>query len=172
MHRIQGRTGLRAAVIALGLVAWTATAAMASPLTYSTSGQINATGVSPSDAAVISFVPLTGNTVDLASGQTNVSLGNFVVSSPGSASTTYTDTPFQISFLPQSYNHEAVNNDPQNPNVVQLTGKLNGVVSGPSSSTVIARFDPISDPHFSLGAAGTANLNLPTGSLLLAPSTS
>ena len=29
MHRIQGWTGLRAAVIALGLVAWTATGAMA-----------------------------------------------------------------------------------------------------------------------------------------------
>ena len=41
MHRIQGWTGLRAAVIALGLVAWTATGATAAPLTYTTSGQVD-----------------------------------------------------------------------------------------------------------------------------------
>ena len=34
MHKIQGWTGLRTAVIALGLVAWTATGATAAPLSY------------------------------------------------------------------------------------------------------------------------------------------
>ena len=79
MHRIQGWTGLRAAVIALGLVAWTATGATASPLSYTTSGQVDTTtGVSGTN--VVSFVPLSsGNSVDLGTGQTNASLGNFVI---------------------------------------------------------------------------------------------
>ena len=80
MHRIQGWTGLRAAVIALGLVAWTATGATASPLAYTTSGQVTpTTGVTGTN--VVSFVPLSsGNSVDLSTGQTNASLGNFVIS--------------------------------------------------------------------------------------------
>jgi hypothetical protein len=175
MHKIKGWTGLRSAVIALGLVAWTATGAEASPLSYTTSGQVDTTsGVTGTN--VISYVPLSsGNTVDLGpeQTQTNVSLGNFVISPlAASASTIYKDTPFQISFLPQSYNGEVINNDPQNPTTVVLTGKLNGEVSGPSSSTVKATFDPISNSQFPLGAAGTGNFSLTSGSLLLAPSTS
>ena len=83
MHRIQGWTGLRAAVIALGLVAWTATGATAAPLSYTTSGQVDTTtGVTGTN--VISFVPSLApanskNSVDLSTGQTNASLGNFVV---------------------------------------------------------------------------------------------
>ena len=90
MHRIQGWTGLRAAVIALGLVAWTATGATAAPLSYTTSGQVDTTtGVSSSGGTpltdnVVSFVPLSsGNSVDLSTGQTNASLGNFVVQAAG-----------------------------------------------------------------------------------------
>ena len=50
---------------------------------------------------------------------------------------------------------------------------LNGVVSGPSSSTVTATFNPPPNGMFSLGGGnGTAVFSLPTGSLLLAPSTS
>ncbi len=81
MRKTEGWPRLRTAVIALGLIAWTATGAMASPLSYTTSGQINTDGVD--GTAVISFVPLSGNTVDFGSGQTNVSLGNFVLTSPG-----------------------------------------------------------------------------------------
>src|SRR5271165_307311 len=107
MHRIQGWTGLRAAVIALGLVAWTATGATAAPLTYTTSGQVDTTtGVSGTN--VISFVPGlvpldSTNSVDLSTGQTNASLGNFVIAPLGpGVSTTYKNTNFQISFLPAS----------------------------------------------------------------------
>ena len=101
MHRIQGWTGLRAAVIALGLVAWTATGATAAPLSYTTSGQVTpTTGVTGTN--VVSFVPLSsGNSVDLSTGQTNASLGNFIISPlAAGATTTYSNTPIQISFLP------------------------------------------------------------------------
>jgi hypothetical protein len=170
MHRIQGWTGLRAAVIALGLVAWTATGATAAPLFYTTSGQVDTTtGVSGTN--VISFVPLSaGNSVDLSTGQTNVGLGNFVISPLANGlTTTYSNTPIQISFQPQSYGSTSVGADA--PVVVQ--GVLSGTVYGPSSSTVIATFNPPSPSTFSLGSGnGTGEFSLPTSTLLLAPSTS
>jgi len=170
MRKTKGWPGLRTAVIALGLVAWTATGAMAAPLSYSTSGQVDPTnGVTGTN--VISFVPLSNsNSVDMSSGQTNVGLGNFVISPLAtSSSTTYTNTPFKISFLPASYNGDtAVNKDAP----VVLTGMLNGVVHGPSSSTVQATFNPVPNGLVELGNAGSAKFTLPQGSLLLAPSTS
>lgn len=175
MRNSKGWTGLRSAVIALGLVAWTATGAMAaqlakSTLSYTTSGQIDpTTGVTGTN--VISYVPLhSGNSVNLHSGQTNAGLGNFVVSPlADGVETVYKNTPFQISFLPASFNDDTtVSNDAP----VVLTGSLNGVVSGGSTSTVQASFDPIANSSFALGNAGTGNFALPTGSLLLAPSTS
>ena len=176
MHRIQGWTGLRAAVIALGLVAWTATGATAAPLvlSYTTSGQVDTkTGVSGTN--VISFEPLSsGNSVDLSTGQTNASLGNFVIATDGVATTTYKDTPIQISFLPASYGSTSLKGD----DPVVISGVLNGVVSGPSSSTVTATLNPPPNGLFSLGtnsqgiSNGTAEFTLPTSTLLLAPSTS
>ncbi len=171
MHKIQGWTGLRAAVIALGLVAWTATGATAAPLTYSTSGQVDTkTGVTGTN--VVSFVPLsTGNSVDLSTGQTNVGLGNFVISPLASGvTTTYANTPVQISFLPASYGSTSVGKDAP----VVISGMLNGVVNGASSSTVIATFNPVTVPSsmIGLGGNGTAEFSLPTSTLLLAPSTS
>ena len=170
MHRIQGWTGLRAAVIALGLVAWTATGATAAPLAYTTSGQVDTTnGVAGTN--VISFVPLSsGNTVDFSTGQTNVGLGNFVISPlADGAQTTYTNTPIQISFQPQSYGSTSASSDA----AVVVSGVLNGVVSGPSSSTVTATLNNPPSGMFSLGSGnGTADFSLPTNQLLLAPSTS
>ena len=170
MHRIQGWTGLRAAVIALGLVAWTATGATAAPLSYTTSGQVDTTtGVSGTN--VVSFVPLsTGNTVDLSTGQTNVGLGNFVISPlAAGVTTTYSNTPVQISFMPASYGSTSVSSDPP----VVVSGMLNGVVNGPSSSTVTATLNNPPNGMFSLGSGnGTADFSLPTNTLLLAPSTS
>jgi hypothetical protein len=55
---------------------------------------------------------------------------------------------------------------------VVLTGVLNGVVHGPSSSTVQATFNPVPNGLVELGKAGSAKFTLPSGSLLLAPSTS
>ncbi|MGZ3413963.1 MAG: PEP-CTERM sorting domain-containing protein [Isosphaeraceae bacterium] len=170
MHRIQGWTGLRAAVIALGLVAWTATGATASPLSYTTSGQVTpTTGVSGTN--VVSFVPLSsGNSVGLGTGLTNASLGNFVISPlADGATTTYSNTPIQISFQPQSYGGTSISSDPP----VVVSGVLNGVVNGPSSSTVTATLNNPPSGMFSLGSGnGTAAISLPTSSLLLAPSTS
>ncbi|MGZ5996292.1 MAG: hypothetical protein ACXWN0_11545, partial [Isosphaeraceae bacterium] len=168
MHRIQGWTGLRAAVIALGLVAWTATGATAAPLSYTTSGQITPTeGVNGTN--VISFVPLSsGNSVNLGTGQTttNASLGNFVISPlADGVTTTYSNTPIQISFLPKSYNSTDVSSDTP----VVISGVLNGVVNGPSGSTVTATLNVNSPPNglFSLGGNnGTAAISLPTSSLL------
>lgn len=170
MHRIQGWTGLRAAVIALGLVAWTATGATAAPLSYTTSGQVTpTTGVTGTN--VVSFVPLSsGNSVDLSTGQTNASLGNFIISPlAAGATTTYSNTPIQISFLPQSYGGTSISSDPP----VVVSGVLNGVVNGPSSSTVTATLNNPPSGMFSLGSgSGTADFSLPTNTLLLAPSTS
>ena len=170
MHRIQGWTGLRAAVIALGLVAWTATGATASPLSYTTSGQVTpTTGVTGTN--VVSFDPLsTGNSIDLSAGQTNAGLGNFVISPlAAGVTTTYSNTPIQISFLPESYGGTSISSDAP----VVVTGVLNGVVSGPSSSTVTATLNPPPSGLFGLGADnGTAEFSLPTSTLLLAPSTS
>lgn len=169
MHKIQGWTGLRAAVIALGLVAWTATGAMAAPLSYTTSGQVDTTtGVTGTN--VVSYVPLsTGNSVDLSTGQTNLGLGNFVITPLSSGvTTTYSNTPVQISFLPASYGSTSVGTDAP----VVVHGVLNGMVSGPSSSTVTATFNPPTSGMISLGSSGMANFSLPTNTLLLAPSTS
>ncbi|MGA2700121.1 MAG: PEP-CTERM sorting domain-containing protein [Isosphaeraceae bacterium] len=175
MHRIQGWTGLRAAVIALGLVAWTATGATAAPLSYTTSGQVDTTtGVSSSSGGtadnVVSFVPLSsGNSVDLSTGQTNASLGNFVISPlADGVTTTYSNTPIQISFQPASYNGTSISSDAP----VVVSGVLNGVVNGPSSSTVIATLNPPPNGMFSLGGSSTAEFSIPTSTLLLAPSTS
>jgi len=165
MHRIQGWTGLRAAVIALGLVAWTATGATAAPLvTYTTSGEVDTTfagGVS--GTPVISFIPLTTtNTVDPNSGPTNASLGEFYVNaSAGSGTTTYNNTRFQISFVPVSYGSTSLGGD----SPVVISGVLNGVVNGPSNSNVTATFDPIpNNGSFSLGGGGAASFSLPTTS--------
>ncbi len=169
MHRIQGWTGLRAAVIALGLVAWTATGATAAPLSYTTTGQVDTTtGVSGTN--VISFVPLSaGNSVDLSTGQTNVGLGNFVISPlADGVTTTYSNTPIQISFLPASYGSTSVGTDAP----VVVSGTLNGVVDGASSSTVTATINPPPNGLINLGGNGTAEFSLPTSTLLLAPSTS
>jgi len=179
MHRIQGWTGLRAAVIALGLVAWTATGATASPLSYTTSGQVDttsgvssSTGGTPDNTAdnVVSFVPLiSGNSVDLSTGSTNASLGSFVIQALGEGkTTTYNDTNFRINFQPVSYNGTSISSDAP----VVVSGVLNGTVNGPSSSTVTATFNSVSPGSISLGSGnGLAKFSLPN-SILLAPSTS
>ena len=84
MRMTQGWTGLRTAVIALGLFACASTGANAdSILTYGTAGSIDAT--LPSDGVtgtnVISFVPITNASVDANS---NISLGYFHVDGRGS----------------------------------------------------------------------------------------
>jgi hypothetical protein len=122
---------------------------------------------------VVSFVPLSsGNSVDFSTGQTNASLGNFVVQALGDGkTTTYNDTPIQIYFQPVSYGSTSISSDAP----VVIKGVLNGVVNGPSSSTVTATFNPPPSGIFGLGGtqtSGSAEFSLPTTTLLLAPSTS
>ncbi len=144
IRQIKGWTGLRTAVIALGLVAWTATGAKADPmLTYSTAGQIDPSqGVS--GTGVISFNPVlntqqTSQQVDLSAPQSNVSLGTFVVTAlPAGQTTTYNNTPFSITFAPQTLGGQAVTSGQ-----IILSGTLNGQVSG-SNSTVTADFNQAS----------------------------
>jgi hypothetical protein len=167
MRKTRGWHGLRTAVIALGLVAWTATGAQAARLNYNVSGQIDpANGVKGTN--VVSFVPITPNTADLSSGATNAGLGNFVLAPLADGkTTTYKNTPFKINFLPSTYDGASVTSNAP----IQLTGVLNGVAKGPSSSTVQATFDGVPDSLIALDKNTSSSFSLPSGPLLLVPST-
>jgi len=156
MRMTQGWTGLRTAVIALGLIAWTTTGAKADPianlLDYSTAGSvISSTGVT--GANVISYVPVSDVSIDPTS---NLPLGSFQVAGlPAGQTTTYTDTPFSITFSPSTYNMVALTGNP----IVTLTGTLNGMVTGNYQSTVNVTFNPVTDGAFQLaGASSTLNV--------------
>src|SRR5262245_44473486 len=97
MHMTRGWTGCRTAVIALGLLAWSAPHAHADGiLSYHTSGGPGTADISGSPA--ISFVPVQNASVDTAS---NISLGTFVVAAlPDGQSTTYNNTPISLSLIP------------------------------------------------------------------------
>ena len=171
MHRIQGWTGLRAAVIALGLVAWTATGATASPLSYTTSGQVDpTTGVVGHQRGQLRSAEQR-QLCRPQHGPNECEPGELC--HRAARHRTYrrptTNTPFQISLLPASYGSTTFGTDAP---VVSLTGVLNGTVSGPSNSTVTATFNSVSPSSISLGSGnGTAKFSLPN-SFLLAPSTS
>jgi hypothetical protein len=167
MHRTRGWTGFRAAVLALGLLAWSAPHAAADAMTqdnilqYSTAGAVGNTGFTGSN--VISFVPVKDAQVDTSS---NISLGYFQVAglSPGQ-STSYHDTPFTLTLVPSGFNSTDVNDTP-----ITISGHLNGSVTGPFQSGVQASFDPIANATFNLpGGKGKLDL-LPNSSELLVPS--
>jgi hypothetical protein len=163
MHKTKGWTGLRTAVIALGLVAWTATGANAAVLKYQTVTSMGPGGIQ--GANVINFIPTTGS-VDLSGGASNASLGKFVVAPlPTSQTTTYTNTPFNITFLPQSM--DGLSASAVNP--IVFSGFLSGKITGDSTSTVTATF---SNPPQSMVSIGnqTLNLGVPNGALSLVPS--
>src|SRR5262249_57083845 len=106
MRMTRGWTGLRTAVIALGLLAGSAPRAQAAAtvpnlLDYSTAGAVNTTGIS--GANVISFVPVSHAAIDPTS---NIPLGSFQVAAlPNGQTTSYTNAPFSITFLPSSFNN-------------------------------------------------------------------
>jgi hypothetical protein len=168
MHMTRGWTGLRTAVIALGIIAWTTTGAKADALlTYSTAGSID-TSVGVTGANVISFVPtpppggtVTSTTVDASS---NLPLGSFQVAAlPSGTTTTYNDTPFSITFLPSKYSGIALTD----PNPVTITGTLSGSVSGSFQSTVQATLNPITTGSFDLAGASSTLNNLENQKLLV-----
>jgi hypothetical protein len=171
MRMTQGWTGLRTAVVALGLFAGASTGANAdSILSYSTAGSIDASvsndGVT--GANVISFVPITSASVDANS---NLSLGFFqVAAESGSASTTYNNTPFSITYVPGSIDGNAITGQ-----AATITGVLNGTVTGNNFSTVVATFTSLTSPSSQVVDGSnlvTSTLSIPQGSLFLVPSLS
>lgn len=137
MSMTKGLNGLRSAVVVLGLAACTATGADAAAiLKYQTATAVDLShGISGPN--VISFTPASQAGVDLGSGSVNTGLGTFVVAPPsGGSTTTYTNTAFSITFLPQDLNGKPLTNLS-----MVFTGVLNGVVDSPYHSTVTATFD-------------------------------
>ena len=169
MRMTQGWTGLRTAVIALGLIACTSTGAHAdSILTYATAGSIDASsaGDGVTGSNMISFVPIMTASVDANS---NVSMGYFQVTGQAAGqSTTYDNTPFSITYSPGSIDGNAITG------AIKITGVLNGTVTGSNYSTVIATFNPVTSNSFQTvdnGNLVTSTLSIPQGSLFLVPST-
>ena len=110
----------------------------------------------------MSFVPVQNGSVDTAS---NISLGTFVVAAlPAGESTTYNNTPFSLSLIPDSFNGTTVSDPP-----VEITGFLKGTVTGANQSSVQVTFNPIMTSAFSLGS-GSGTLDLSNSQQLLVPS--
>jgi hypothetical protein len=173
-------TRLRTSVLALGLIAWTASRAQAAPsVTYETSGSIDSTGVSSVDSTgVIGTVPVISfNSVGVNGGQnnsfdapSNFSLGSFQVAAlPDGQTTTYKDTPFHITFLVDTINDAAPTSD----QISQITinGKLNGSVNGPGNSSVEATFDPTTVPPAFTAGQYSNTLTVLDSPYLLVPKT-
>ncbi|WP_422928438.1 PEP-CTERM sorting domain-containing protein [Singulisphaera sp. PoT] len=162
MRKSRRFAGVRMFALAIGMVALTAASGRADAIiSYDTSGSIDSTGVSGS--GVISFIPITGNSFNSPSG---FSLGEFQVAAlPGSQSTTYTNTPFHITFLVSSVDGKTP--DP-NETPIKVSGVLNGTVTGGNQSSVVATFDPISNPTFLTGDF-TNTLSVPNNPLSLVP---
>jgi hypothetical protein len=156
MRMTRGWTGLRIAVIALGLLAWIAPGAQAAAmvpnlLDYSTAGAVNTTGINGANA--ISFVPVSHADIDPTS---NIPLGAFQVAAlPSGQTTTYHNTPFSITFLPSSFNNTPL----AQPSAVTVSGHLNGQVTGSYQSSVKVSFDHIANGTFQL-AGGTSTISV------------
>jgi hypothetical protein len=172
MDMTRGWTGPRLALVALTLgllfsVNSTASAASMSTTTtseadYSTSGSVisNEGVVGPN---VISFNSVAGGSFLAPS---SFSLGEFLVAAlPPGVTTSYTNTPFEITYIANKINGAVptLNETP-----LKLTGVLNGKISGPNQSSVVATFNPIASPAFQTGDfLNTLSL---TGTALLVPS--
>jgi hypothetical protein len=157
-------TGLRTLALALGLVAWGASSSQASAIiNYSTAGSIDSSGIS--GPGVISFVPVSNATFNTPSA---FSLGDFQVAPlPAGQTTTYTNTPFHITFLANTVNGAAP--DP-NQTPIQVSGVLNGTVTGSNETEVVATFNPVSTPTFLTGQY-TNTMSILDSPLSLVPST-
>jgi hypothetical protein len=156
MHMTKGWSGLLTAVIALSLSAWTTTGVKAAPvpnlLDYGTAVvNIGPTGISGTN--VVNFVPVQSAAIDPNS---NVPLGEFQVTKlPDGASTTYTNTPFEINFIPTSYGSTSLTGV----SPIHLSGILNGTINGNYASNVSVSFNPVADGTFQLnGVPSTLNL--------------
>lgn len=197
MQNHRGWAALRTAltVVALGAVATApALASTASTettatkpglqniFTYSTSGQIDPTkGVTGANVVSYDSVPLqkTASSVNSFVTPTSFSLGGFRVGAlPEGQMTTYSDTPFSITFVPQTINGDPVHSGAA-PTV--LAGVLNGSVSGSGQSDLVATFKPTgnsTDPTAQFFTTTTENgkfantLRILSDKVALVPSTS
>jgi hypothetical protein len=133
-----------------------------SEVEYSTTGNIiSTTGVT--GANVISFNSVAGGSFLSPS---SFSLGEFLIASlPVGQTTTYVNTPFEIIYHANRINGVDLE---ANETPIKLTGVLNGKVSGPNQSSVVASFDPLPDTEFRTG--DFLNTLTLTGSVLLVPS--
>ncbi len=178
MRQTRGWNGLRTAVVALGLFAWTSSGAEASALvTYQTSGNVKFdSGVTGDN--VINFNSVS-KVADAANPGTFIipgfispssfSLGEFQVAPLDEGKiTTYVNTPFSINYIPiDEGTGTAVSESKPTP----ITGVLNGEVTGADRSTVVATFNSATIPDFVTGL-NTNKLSINDTSLSLVPSTS
>lgn len=118
--------------------------AVKSDMVYGTSGSIGMTGITGPN--VISFVPEASGAFTSPSA---FSLGTFVVGYlPPGQTTTYNHTPFAITYAALKVN----GNEPTpNQSPITVTGFLNGTVTGPTQSDVVATFSPVAKPTFLTG---------------------
>jgi hypothetical protein len=155
------RTGLT-----LALLLGTATAASASQIVYSTSGTVGSAGITGTSEIV--FQSILNNSFRAP---TSLSLGTFVVGAlPDGQTTVYNHTPFAVNFTVETVDGISVAAKPE---VVTLTGFLNGTIIGGNHSTVLAVFDPlpVGGDSIQLGPQLFANLTLPSPERNLVPST-
>jgi len=170
MHKTKGWTGLRTAVIALGLLAWSApradaaasTAKPSNLLEYSVAGAVGPIGITGDN--VVSFVPVQKAVIDPSS---NVPLGAFQVAPlPDGQMTTYKNTPFSLTVVPTAFNGTTLTELP-----ITLSGTLNGTLTGAYQSSVQVMFNPLTHNGFSLTSGSSSTLNLlPNDQKLLVPS--
>jgi hypothetical protein len=174
MRMTRGWTGWRSAALALGLCASIASGVQASGMDsssstttalmdYTTSGSIGLTGISGPN--VISFNSVSSGEYTAPS---SFSLGEFMVAAlPAGVTTTYSNTPFQISYVDQQVNSATPGT---NGTPVTITGLLNGTVTGPNQSNVVATFDPLTTTSFQTGDF-LNNLSILGTTVSLVPST-
>lgn len=176
MRESRGWNGLRPTLYALGLVAATAGAGHAAPVSgapvtydgplvsYNTIGStIGTDGVTGNPA--IKFIPVSGSFY----APSNMSFGKFQIDPLGSGEkTTYANTPFALRFTADALNGKPIE---LNESPIEVTGVLNGDVMGDGLSTVVATFDKLADAEFQTGMY-LNTLTLPDGPLRLNPSTS
>jgi len=150
--------------LAAGLVVLAASSGRADAImNYTTSGSIDSAGVS--GPGVISLIPVSTNQFNAPSA---FSLGEFQVAAlPAGQTTTYVNTPFHITYLANTVNGVAPN---PNQTPIQVSGVLNGKVTGSNQSDVVAKFDPLSNPTFVTGNY-TNTLGFTDNPLSLVPST-
>jgi hypothetical protein len=172
MRMTRGWAGLRTAVVSLGFCAAITpglraaaidNTSLATTVTFTTAGSIGTTGITGPN--VISFVPESSGTVNTPSA---FSLGTFVVGFlPEGTTTTYDHTPFTI-----TYTAKKINDTTPGPNETPITvsGFLNGSITGPSQSDVVATFSPIAKPSFLTGQYRNA-LSVLQPEVSLVPST-